>query len=188
MNFPVVQIQQQYAKIGFDADLGKYSIKQPRPDLQIETKPAQLETRYVRGEQNIDQSQSWKALGKGKPFQFSARIASEAQRIVLEGIARVAGEGDQMTHIHTGEDAIASIAWGSVFRVFKVNYEGPFSTSSYNINYMPNRPESQFTPGSVEVKTRVNRPQIQYERGKLEYFMQQHASIEFIPPKLDLKV
>jgi hypothetical protein len=185
---PIVQLRQQYAKIGIDADIGKQDIRQPRPDFQITTKTAKLETTYLRGEQRIDQSASWDALGIGSTFAFSRRIADESKNLALQGIGKRVDIGNRLAAIHLGGNPIADMARESFFEDFKINYEGPFSTSSVDIEYTPHKPEANFEPGSVDVESKPNAPQINYTRGKLDIYMLQMNSIQMIPPEIDVFV
>src|SRR4051812_12911777 len=104
---PIVQLRQQYAKIGIDADIGKQDIRQPRPDFQITTKNAKLETTYRRGEQIIDQSASWEALGMGSTLAFSRRVSQEAKNLALQGIGRRVDIGNRLAAIQNGGNPIA---------------------------------------------------------------------------------
>jgi hypothetical protein len=186
---PIVQLRQTYAKIGIDSDhVGKQDIRQPRPDFQITTKNAKLDTTYHNGELTIDQSASWEALGKGNVFQFTRRVADEAKSLALQGIAKRVEIGNRLAAIHQGGNPIAEMARESVFEDFKFNYEGPFTNDSVDISYTPQRPESKFEPGSVNVEAKVNPPVIGYTRGKLDIYLLQKNSIEMIPPKIDLMV
>lgn len=188
VSMPVVQIRQTYAKLGIDADLGKYTIKQPRPQVEISTKEATLDTKYREGNQSIDQSDAWAALGKGSASQFTERVASEAKNLALQGIAKRAEAGNRLWAIHQGGNPIADMAAESFFEDFKFNYEGPFSTAPVKIQYTPNRPEVQYQPGSVKIDVKVNHPEINYEKGKLDIYLQQRNSIELTPPQIDLRV
>ncbi|WP_281883055.1 DUF6470 family protein [Paenibacillus sp. YYML68] len=188
MNIPQIQIRQTYAQIHIDGDLGKWDIRQPRPDVNLTTKPAKLDIRSPLGEQTIDQSQAWEALGKGDIFQFTERVASEAKQLALQGIGKRVEAGNQMAAIHQGGNAIAELAFSSVFEDFKFNYEGPFGTHNYQIQYTPKKPEVKYEPGDVQVQVQVNAPQISYTPGKLEIYLKQRNSIEIIPPQVDVRV
>lgn len=188
ISMPVIQIRQTYAKLGIDADLGKQEIKQPRPDFQISTKPAKLDTTYRHGELVINQSAAWEALGKGSVFQFTERVASESKQLALQGIGKRVDAGNQLAAIHKGGNPISDMAFQSVFEDFKVGYEGPFGTHNFDIQYTPNKPEVQYEPGSIDVQAKVNPPEISYTPGKLDIYLLQKNSIEITPPKLDLKV
>lgn len=187
VSMPIVQIRQTYAKIGIDADLGEQSIRQPRPDFQITTKPAQLDTTYRKGDLTIDQSQAWEALGKGDVFQFTQRVADEAKSLALQGIAKRVEAGNRLWAIHKGGNPIADMAVESFFDDFKFNYEGPFSTDNVDIQYTPIRPDVNYEPGSLDVQAKVNSPEINYTPGKLNIYMIQKNSIQMIPPQLDIR-
>jgi hypothetical protein len=187
VSMPIVQLRQTYAKLGIDSDLGKYDIRQPRPGFEIETKMAKLDTTYRKGDQEIDQSQAWEALGKGSVFQFTDKVASESKQLALQGIAKRVEYGNRLAAIHRGGNPIADHAVEGVFEDFKFNYEGPFTTHNLNISYTPNKPESSYEPGYVKTNVQVNHPEINYTPGKLDIYLAQRNSIEMIPPQIDLK-
>ncbi|WP_165452655.1 DUF6470 family protein [Paenibacillus thalictri] len=185
---PSIQIHQQYAQIGIETDRGQLEIRQPRPDFEIQTKPAKLETTYRKGDQVIDQSASWEALGKGTIFQFTERVADESKSIAMEGIGRRVDEGNRLAAIQNGGNPISEIAFESAFRDFKMNYEGPFYTTSVKLTYTPNRPEVHFEPGDVNITAKVNPPEINYSPGKVNIYMLQKNAVEIVPPQIDARL
>jgi len=183
-----IQMRQQFAKIGIESEPGRYEIKQPRPNFEMNTKHPKLVATYHRGELTIDSTRAREAFGKGNVFQFTRLMAQEGQRLALEGIGRRVDEGNRMKAIHTGQNAIADIAYDSVFRDFKINYEGPFTPDPVDVTYTAVEPDMQFEPGSVSVQSSPNPPQIQYHVGKVRVYLQQKASLEITPPVIDQTV
>lgn len=189
MNMPVVQIRQQFARIGMETTPGQWDIKQPRAGFQIQNKPAVLDTKYIPGEQSIDQSPAWEALGKGSFAQFTARVAQESKRMALEGIGRRADEGNRLWAIHQhNPNVISDIAYENFHKQYEMEYEGPYSSmNNVKLDYTPRRPEVNFTPGELNIEAKANYPQINYTRGQLNIYLLQKNSLEIIPPQIDMR-
>ncbi|MDM5340067.1 DUF6470 family protein [Fictibacillus enclensis] len=167
---PVQEIQQR------PADL---SIQQPKADLRIETTPGKL---------TIDQSQAWADMDL-KPI--SKRIEEFAQNGYndwLEGLARMAEQGDQLMRIEDGglpiadqakensEDPMLEFNIGFVPSPFsvKTNYE----PAKVNINWQVNKPVIEAT---------INRPQHSYKPGEVHTELKQYPTltIQVADPKIN---
>src|SRR5690606_36033118 len=98
-SIPQIQISQTYARIGIDADLGKYEMKQPRPTFELKQPPAEMKIHSPRGEMDIDQTKAWDALGRTNILEVMNRIFDQTKNIVLDAIAHIVDEGNQMGNI-----------------------------------------------------------------------------------------
>lgn len=85
---PILQIRQSPAVIGIDADLGTYSITQPKAEVDITTTPGKLTVQSFRPELTIDQSRAWAAYNGGNMLDMNKRIYSGIQHLYLQGIAK----------------------------------------------------------------------------------------------------
>jgi hypothetical protein len=112
ISMPTIQIQQRYAQIGIDADLGAFHISQPIATFEINTTPAKLDAQYRQGTLRIDQSKAWDALAVGSNLNLMQRIYSEAKNIALQGTARIVENGNRMAAIQNDTNAFAEIAAG----------------------------------------------------------------------------
>lgn len=186
---PMIQITQQYAKIGFDADLGSYDIKQPRATLEITSTPATVDIYSPRGELNINQSKAWDALGVGGNLDWTLQIYTQSKNIALQGIARIVEDGNRMAaSIHSKSNPIADMAREHAYAEL-VPFELPSPSYDHvDINYMPRKPEINVTVGKVNIDSHPNQPEINYTRGKFDSYMQQYNSIKIIPPEIDLQL
>ncbi|WNR44693.1 DUF6470 family protein [Paenibacillus roseipurpureus] len=184
---PQLQIHQQPALIGIDADLGTLEMKQPRPTYEMQVDRPKQEIRQPRGELEIDQSRAWDALGEGPILEAMNRIYSQCKNVALQGIARIVENGNRMAAIHEPGNAIAEIAHQLVFDHQEFDYYGEASYDNVDITYMAHKPEITVTEGKVNVNTHVNPPEVDYNRGKLDIYMRQYPSIEITPPQIDFK-
>lgn len=179
---PIVQIRQTYALIGIDADLGKQSIRQPRPTYEMKTERPKQFIRQPKGELYIDSTRAWDALGLGGTLEMLRRIYDQGHKIALETIGKIAAEGDRLAAIHTGENAIAINAMDNQFTFAQYQYAGPASFDNVDITYIAHRPIIEVEEGKIHVNARVNPVEHEYRRGKLEIYLRQRNSIRFIPP------
>ncbi len=188
MKIPSLQIRQQYARLGIDADLGRYDMKQPRATFEMNTTPPKLEIQSPRGQLEIDQSRAWDALGVGGTLLMMNRIYSEASNVALQGVARIAQKGDRLAAIHQGTDAIANIGEEEAFRFHEFQYMGEAAYDNVEIRYKARKPDIRVFEGDVKLQVVPNRPEIAYQRGKLDIYMQQHAKVTITPPQIDATV
>lgn len=184
---PQIRINQQYSKIGMDTEPGRYEIKQPRPVQQYKSTPSQLEIESPRGELQIDSGKAWDALGVGSNYGFLATVASEARRIALEGIARRVEDGNRMADLTNKNDPVPEFALRA-FDDLDIEYRTPAAPDNVDVQYTAKKPTVQFDPARLDIQTQVNPPEIEYIRGKLDIYLTQKASIEIIPPEIDMKV
>ncbi|MCD1260846.1 hypothetical protein B5M42_018755 [Paenibacillus athensensis] len=188
-SIPQIQIRQQPALLGIDADLGTQDIKQPRPTYEMENPAARLEIRQPRGDLEIDQSRAWDALGQGPILQAMNRIYSQAHNVAMQGIARIVENGNRLAAINIkGANPIADIAEQLQFEHPEFDYYGEASYDNVDITYTPHKPEIDVTPNKVNVNARVNPPEVNYNRGKLDIYMQQYPKVEISVPQIDLKL
>ncbi|MGG1552425.1 MULTISPECIES: DUF6470 family protein [Paenibacillus] len=186
-SIPQIQISQQPALIGIDADLGTQDIKQPRPTYEMQVERPKQDIRQPRGDLDIDQSKAWDALGQGPILQAMSRIYSQCHEIAMQGIARRVEDGNRMWAIHLGGNPIAEIAKELSISRPQFDYYGEASYDNVDITYTANKAEINVVDGKVNVNARVNPPEIEYNRGKLDIYMRQYPKVEITPPQIDFK-
>lgn len=185
--FPSIQIRQQPARLGIQADLGQYSIRQPRASMEMETSRPQLVMESARGELIIDQSKVWASLGKDPILNLNQRIYSQCQDIALQGIARRVEDGNRMAAIHLGENVFAELGREQAFQEVGIETRAPVTYPLVDMEYRTHKTDIQVRDGSYKLHVQPHRPQVDYERGKLDVYMLQYQFIEIIPPEIDIK-
>ncbi|WP_144407045.1 DUF6470 family protein [Paenibacillus sp. IHBB 10380] len=182
----ILQIRQTPAILGIDADLGQYSIRQPKAELQMNTQPSELTIRQYTPELTIDQSRAFEAYNGGNFLEINKKIYSGIQQLFLQAIASRVEMGNQMAEIHKPGHTIAEI-WGSDWKSDPFpEFRGPASMDNVDIHIETRAPDISFRSAESQLNVVVNRPEIEYTRGKLDIYMQQYASIQFIPPEIDV--
>lgn len=182
---PQLQINQEYAKLGIDADLGKQSIEQPRPTFELEQVRPQLHIRQPLGRFEIDQDAAWDALALGGNLETMSKIYSMGPQIALKGLQRRVEEGNRMADLTIKSNPFAEFAqgWRRTFEEYS-KIAGPASYDNVDVEYIHGDFSLTAEPGRINLNTRVNRPVYDYARGKLDISMLQYNSIKFTPPSI----
>ncbi|MEC0241416.1 DUF6470 family protein [Paenibacillus dokdonensis] len=184
---PILQIRQTPALIGIDADLGQYSIRQPKADVSMTTTPSELEIHQYQPELHVDQTMARSAFTGGNFIDMNARIYSGIQDLYLQGIARRVEEGNRAAAIHIPGNTIADIYGEDWQPVPFPEFRTPASMDNVDIRIDTRPPDIQFRKATTDMQVEVRRPEIEYTRGKLDIYMKQYASVQYIPPELDTR-
>lgn len=184
----ILQIRQTTAAIGIDADLGTYSITQPKAEVNVTTTPGKLTVQSTRPELTIDQSRAWAAYNGGNMFDMNKRIYSGIQQLYLQGIARKVEQGNRMAEFFKPGNTIAEVYGTDTEPNSFPEIRGPASYDNVDIHIETRAPQIDFRAAKVDIQVERHNPEIEYTRGKLNIYMQQYASIQFIPPELNVQM
>lgn len=183
---PIVQIRTTPSILNIDADPGQYSIRQPKAEVQLNTKPAKLTVESHAIELNVDQDKAFAAYTGGKMIEMNARIYSGIEQQFLQNIAERVQQGNQLAAIHKPGSTIADIVgmdWQA--RPFPET-RTPASFDNVDIRFNTQPPDIRYDPAASEMNVIINKPEIDYQRGKLDVYVKQYASIQYTPPTIDL--
>lgn len=186
MSNSILQIRQTPGIMHMDADPGQFSIRQPKATLQISTTPGRLEVESYQPELEVDSTRAFAAYNGGNFLEMNQRIYSGIQQKFLQAIATRVQEGNQAAAIHRPGNTIAQIYGTDWKPVPFPEVRGPASMDNVEVRISTRAPDIRFKPAEVDVQIQRNQPEIEYMRGKLDMYMQQYASIQFIPPELDM--
>ncbi|WP_238651128.1 DUF6470 family protein [Paenibacillus piscarius] len=185
---PILQIRQTPARIGIDADMGSFSITQPKAEVRITTTPGELTVQSTPPELTIDQTRARAAYNGGSVLDMNRRIYSGIQQLYLQAIARRVEQGTRMAEFFKPGNSIAEIVGTDTESNSFPEPCGPASYDNVDLQYTATPPEINFRPATVDVEIERHRPETEYTRGKLDIYMQQYASIQFIPPELNVQM
>lgn len=189
MNFPTIQIRQTPAQLGIEQKRANLNLRQPHATMRMNIEEPRIEQRQPMGDLHIDQSKAWAALGVGNHLESMSIIYSYSRNEAMQGIARIAQEGDRMMQIHNKTDAFAEIAKTRMQTNYSnINYVGEASYDNVDISFTARRPELELIRGTVNVNITPNLPEMSFQRGNINIYMLQYNSIQIIPPQIDLQV
>lgn len=187
MVIPILQIRQTPGQLYIDADPGSFSLRQPKAELTINTDPGEVEIHQYKPTLEIDQSKAKAAYDGGNPFEMNQRIYSGVQQLFLQAIAQRVENGNRAGDIKNGGNTIASIYGEDWKPVPFPEMRGPASMKNVDIHFEVRAPEFNARRAHAEIDVKVNKPEIEYTRGKLDMYMKQYPSVQYIPPDIDLR-
>lgn len=172
MQFPQIQIQQGYSKLGLQTTRGQQSIEQPRPSLNMSQKHVSIEIESVKGKLEIDSRKAWSALGKARFEEVTDRIAQASLQISMQNIAEIAQNGDRMMAIHKNGNVFSDLARQNAFKERQpIEIAGEPGYDNVDITYTPGQIQMNYIPGGVKFQPEVHRPVIDYYPGKVNPYL-----------------
>ncbi|KRG15041.1 hypothetical protein ACA30_07595 [Virgibacillus soli] len=183
MRIPQIQMESQQAKISMQTMNARQSIQQPQADLRIEQPKAVMKMRTTPGKLTIDQSQAWEEMNVKSTFKAVKENAVKGNQKVMEGIARVAQEGDEMIEIQNGQNAYVEQAKRQANPPMpETNITWIPSPFSVKTHYQPGQVDIQFQARKPSIDATVRKPVIQYAPGDVQIQLAQrnHLKIDLI--------
>lgn len=179
-----INITTQPIRLDYTINNAQLNLQTTLPKIQLETKAATLEISQPQGELTIDQTPCRYAIGFKNVADFAQDLAALGRQTVLDTIARIAQEGDQLARTQTKSNALADIAANStVSEALDVTYTHiPLPDIHYQANPV------QFNPidGKVDLTLQRGTVQQDYQRGSVDIQVTQYPSIEI--STVDVKV
>ncbi|WP_249315513.1 DUF6470 family protein [Bacillus sp. FJAT-49711] len=172
-------MESQFAKIGMDTVPDRQSIQQPNADLHIEQPLADMKMRTIPGRLTIDQTQAWEDMDIKGIFQRVKENAARGKQKLMEGIARVSREGDEMLDIHSGRNILVEQAKRKANRQpVDTNITWVPSPFSVKIHYEPGKTDIQFQTRKPIIDARERKPIISYTPGDVNIYVRQHNNLK----------
>ncbi|KUP23869.1 DUF6470 family protein [Paenibacillus sp. DMB5] len=184
----ILQIRQTPAVIGIDADPGHYSISQPKAEVNITTTPGKLSVESTRPVLLIDQKQARAAYNGGTVLEMNGRIYSGIKQLYLQAIARRVEQGNRMSEFFKPGNSIGEVYGFDTEPNSFPNPCGPASYDNVKIRFESQAPKISYRAATVDIQATRHDPEIEYTRGKLDIYMQQYNSVEFIPPEINMQI
>ena len=164
-----INIATQPIRLEYASRNAQTNLESTQAKVEMETTSATLEISQPRGELSIDQTPCRYSIGLKNLADFAQEYVERGRQAVMDTIARVAQEGDQLAKIENNTDAIADIVADS-------------SLSEV--------PDITWAPVALpDIHYQVNPLQINVKNGKLDYTIQS-GTIQgnFRPGSIDIRV
>jgi len=184
-NIPQLQIRQTYAKIGIQTTPAKLNIQQPKASMKIHQKPIKVEINSTNPELNIDMTRAWSGLGKRTQSELTNTIYNQTKQMVVNGVAKIARDGDRLAAIHQQVNPIPSIAAQDLFEMPPIQIEGEAGYDNVDIRVQPGNLNIQWSGRTVNIDIQPQKPIINNQQGKVETYLRQKNSIQITLPNID---
>lgn len=186
----MIEIQSTPAKIGITTTPTKQYIQQPNSELSIEQQQAKLNISTTPSRLSIDQSKAWHDMDLKNIFERTREWADKGYQDLLEGIGRLARQGDELMKIENKGNPIASQAReNSSSKPFEFNYGTlPKTHFRVEIDYEPSQVIINVERRHPKINITPRPPEISYEVGKIDIYLTQKNSFTMsYKPKVDQK-
>ena len=179
MLLPQIRMESQMAKIAISTTPGKQSIKQPKADIDLQPAKVAMEINRTPGKLTIDQTKAWEDRNLADTFRFIEKIAEEGYQAWLEGIARLAEQGDELMKIENGGSPLADQAKeNSESPMYEVNVGWIPSLFSVKFDYEPGNLDINWHLKKAEFRAIPNKPIIHYDRGRVDIKIAQYQKLK----------
>jgi len=179
MLFPQIRLESSFAKTKLNIKRPTQEIHQPKADMDIQQPKAELTIERTPSRLSIDQTKAREDMDLKHISKRIEEAAQQGYQDWLEGLARVAQDGNEMMRIENGGGAIARIA--------KRNSEG--TPDQFNIGWIPSQGSVKidYAPGRVDIRVKENKPKIsvqvnkpvhEYNPGSTEVNLAKYQSLE----------
>jgi hypothetical protein len=151
-----LQINQQYAQIGLNTKLPAIRLHTVHPRLEANTQPAQLTMESPGPVLHIDQSKCFADAGLRSPEDLKDYLIDLALSDLLEGVGRVASEGDALAQINgtsIADIAATCLDTNFVFDVKAIPQQPPeirFDIYPVKVDYQPAQVNTRLIRGRVD--------------------------------------
>ncbi|MCT4566294.1 MAG: DUF6470 family protein [Maledivibacter sp.] len=177
--------------IGINAIQGKMNIDYGKSNFNIQTENPEIDINITHPKVEIDQTKPLAEMGLQDIFDFIKNNASRGRQAALNGIGKIASQGNELASIETGSNVISRQAQYNAFKQYK---------REVNIDFIPkSRPEIDLREGIVNINLEEgeveidNEPQevnLNFNKGQVKIYLRQKPSIaiEYIGKNLDMNI
>lgn len=179
MNIPKLQVQTTKGQLGLTIQRPQQEMQQPKAELDLQQPQAKMSINTTQSMLSIDATEARADVDLKSSFRRTSEVAQYSIQEALNGLARVAQEGDDLMKIENGGNPIVEHA--------KRRGKQPYS--SINIKFIPNHGSVKidFQPAQVDINvepqkvinnSKINKPVHQYTPGKVTVDLAQQPSVK----------
>jgi hypothetical protein len=179
-----INISTRSIRLDYNTQNARLSLQSTRPMVQMETTPATMEIHQPRGELTIDQTPCRYSIGLKNIADFARDNAALGRQTVMDTIARVAEEGNQLARIESKSNALADIAAASMFSEVPELTWAPIAGP--NIKYQAKPVQFNSTAGKVNFTVQPGTLEGDYQPGSVDIRVTQYPDVEI--STVDVKV
>ncbi|MGB3367257.1 MAG: DUF6470 family protein [Acidaminobacteraceae bacterium] len=186
-----IEMKSQNAYIGIKREDSKQSIEQPKAEVKISNKHAQVRVEATLPKVQIDQKQAFAESGLKGILQLSSDNSDEAMSRMAANISKKVEEGNQLANIKNNVDAIAEMAFNNSTGKSKDDFNMvTMPKSGATIDVIEGTIDISVDEGSAEITVDTKKPILDYTPGKIETYIRQKNSLEItvVNDKFDEKV
>ncbi|MYL20945.1 hypothetical protein GLW04_13660 [Halobacillus litoralis] len=178
MNIPKLQVQTTQARLGHQVEAPRQTIRQPKAELSIQQPAAEMNIRQHPGKLTIDQTKAWNNIDLKSVSKRSDELAADGRQLLLEGIARMAREGDELMKIEDGGNPIASHGAENAKLDFTFAPGGQPVYDLVDVSYEAAPVDIDIEPQKPVIQAQRQKPQHTYQPGKVSFQLEQYPDVQ----------
>ncbi|GGF31285.1 hypothetical protein GCM10010954_33090 [Halobacillus andaensis] len=183
MKVPQLHIQSTPARLGLTINKGQQTIHQPQAEQSIQQPQAEMTINQRPGQLTIDQTKAWHNINLKSSAVRTKETAQVGEQKWMEGLARVASEGDELMRIENGGNPIAVQAERNAGFDFDIQPGGRPSYDLVDLSYQPGEADISVEPQQPMIHTVRQEPETSFTPGSVSSYMEQYPDL-----KIDWKV
>lgn len=179
MKLPQIRLESQQARISITTTSPRQTIEQPEAELDIQNPKIEMEIHRTPSKLTIDQTKAWEDMDLKHIFRRIEEYADNGYQDWLNGLARMAEQGNELMKIEDGGNPIATQA--------KSNSESP--VKEFNVGWVPSHfsVKIDYNPGKVDIEwkaqpavnnSKPKKPIVDYKPGNVNIEMEQKANVK----------
>lgn len=179
MQVPQIRLQSQQAQIELQTRPATQTIEQPKAQMEIQQPHAELQIHTIPGKLSIDQTEAWEEMDIKSVFRRTEENAQYGKQKAMEGIARIASEGDQLMKIENSRKVIVEQSAQRALenQTFDTNITWIPSFFSVKTDYQPAEVTIDWNTHQANINVKTQKPIITYQPGEVTARLKQHQAL-----------
>jgi hypothetical protein len=179
MQLPQIRLQSTFARLGLNIEKPVQEIQQPNADMSSHQQPAEMEIEHTPSKLEMDSYEARADLDLKSVRRRIEDAAQDGYQAVLDGMARMSQQGDEMMNVQNNKDAIADIAHeNSTQPVYDFNVVFLPRPGSFKISYDPGSLKINWTIHKPEIEVKPQKPIVNYTPGKVSSYIDTWNSLK----------
>jgi len=186
-------MRSQMALIGIQTEKATFNQQTTLPKLNLQIENPEIQIESTQPKVYIDQTEAFADAGLKTPERLTRDFVNEAKQAMMQSIARIAQQGDQLTEIQNVSDdtVIANQAYENAFGQFEYDW-GYTHIPKSGPEFTPVKGEVNISlkEGSVSGQLEKGTVNHEFRRGKIDIYLRQKNSLEInvVEDRFDMKV
>jgi len=184
-----LRITTRQGLIGINTTQGKMNINYGKTKYYLQVKHPKIDMEVTQPKVKINQEKPLAEMGLKDVFTLTRSKVQEAKQACLNGIGKIARQGDELARIEAGGNPIPEQAEYNAFEQFmkEVNFD-LIPKSRPEITLEEGKVYTNLEEGKLEVLGKPQEVNLNFSRGKIEIYLRQKPfiDVEYIGNNLDM--
>jgi len=169
-----LSINQKFGRLGIEISKPKVEMSSPAAVVEITQRAAKMQIDQGIGKLDVDGQPARDALSHRTNLGLLENVAQQTRQLVMEHIATIAAEGDQLAAIEKGNKVEDVFLQRWDIGRSPIEDAGPFSYTPVRVNYTPHETKIDWQLGGVEINPKTqSTAEVNYTPGTVKTYVDQ---------------